>query len=103
MTGDELRSYQGLKKEGAILLKSQNKRYLVVVSTKLRNFWVTLPIRIPVTTAEYQNPRSYIPQYHKGPDTKREQERFCVENSVAASPQGIIIFRWEKSYASQRL
>jgi hypothetical protein len=66
---------------------------MVVASTKLPNLTVTLPIRIPVTTAEYQNPQSYIPQYYTVPDTKKKQIEYCVENSIAADPTGVIIFR----------
>jgi hypothetical protein len=102
MTEDELSAYQGLKKQGAVLLRSSNNRYMVVASPKPPNLTVTFPIRIPVTRSEYCNPHQYIPTYYKGPDTKKQQVEFCVENSIAASPQGIIILRWEKSYASQR-
>jgi hypothetical protein len=93
MTEDELLAYQGLKKQGAVLLRSSNKRYLVVASCKLPNLTVTLPIRIPVTSYEYENPKSYIPQYYKGPNTKKKQIEYCVENSITADPKGVIIFR----------
>jgi hypothetical protein len=76
---------------------------MVVASTKLPNFMVTLPIRIPLTTAEYQNPKSYITQYYQGPDNKTEQIKFCVEKSICCNPTGVIIFRQDKSYAIQRV
>jgi hypothetical protein len=93
MTEDELLAYQGLKKQGAVLLRSSNKKYMVVASTKLPNLTVTLPIRIPVTDYEYKNLKSYIPQYYQGPDSKRKQIEFCIEHSIGANPTGVIIFR----------
>jgi hypothetical protein len=92
MQEEELRAYQGLKKQGAFLLKS--KRFgLVVVSTKKPNLTVTLPIRIPVTTSEYLNRHNYVPTYYKGPDIKRQQIEFCVKHEIKSDPSDIIIFR----------
>jgi len=54
MKEEDLGAYQGLKKQGAFLLKSP-RFGLVVVSTKLPNLTVTIPIRIPVSTSEYLN------------------------------------------------
>jgi len=71
MNEDELHAYDRLKKQGAILLWLSNKQYLVVASTKLPNLTATLPIRIPVTTTEYQNLPSHIPEYYKGTDTTK--------------------------------
>ena len=93
MTEDKLIAYQGLKKQGAVLLRSSDQRYMVVVSTKLPNLMVTIPIRIPVTTSEYRKPISYIPQHYKRPDNSRRQIEYCVENSICADARGIIIFR----------
>jgi hypothetical protein len=103
MTEDKLRDDPGLKKQGAILLRSSNKRYMLGTSTKLPNLTVTIPIRIMVRTAEYQNPKSYIPQYYQGPDNNRKHTEFCVENFVHSNPQGVIILRQDKIYASQCL
>jgi hypothetical protein len=51
MQEQELKAYQGLKKQGAFLLKSRFFG-LGVVATKLPNLTVTLPFKIPVTTSE---------------------------------------------------
>jgi hypothetical protein len=92
MTEEELRAYQGLKKQGAFLLRSP-RFGLGVVSTKLPNLTVTIPIRIPVTTSEYNNRHKIVPTYYRGPDFKKRQIEYCVENSISADPKGIIIFR----------
>jgi len=92
MQEEELKAYQGLKKQGPFLLRS--KRFgLIVVSTKLPNFTVTLPIRIPVTTSEYFNRHKYVPTYYQGPDIKRQQIQFCVKYEIKSDPSDIVIFR----------
>jgi hypothetical protein len=93
MTEDELLAYQGLKKQGAVLLRSSNKRYMVVVSTKLPNLTVTLPIRIPVTTSEYINRYKFVPTYYKGPNIKKQRIEFCVKHEIRSDPSDVIIFR----------
>jgi hypothetical protein len=92
MTEEELKAYQGLKKQGAFLLRSP-RFGLVVVSTKLPNLTVTIPIRIPVTTSEYINRHQFVPTYYKGPNIKKSQIEFCVKNEIKANPSDIIIFR----------
>jgi hypothetical protein len=92
MQEEELKAYQGLKKQGAFLLRSP-RFGLVVVSTKLPNLTVTIPIRIPVTTSEYLNRHNYVPTYYKGPDIKRQQIEFCVKHEIKSDPSDIIIFR----------
>jgi hypothetical protein len=92
MQEEEFKAYQGLKNQGAFLLRS-SRFGLVVVSTKLPNLTVTLPIRIPVTTSEYLNRHRFVPTYYKGPDFKKRQIEYCVENSISANPTGVIIFR----------
>jgi len=67
MQEEELKAYQGLHKQGAVLLRSP-RFGLVVIATKLPNLMVTLPIRIPVTTSEYLNRHRFVPTYYKGPD-----------------------------------
>jgi len=92
MKEEELKAYQGLKKQGAFLLRSP-RFGLGVVSTKLPNLTVTIPIRIPVTTSEYLNRHRFVPTYYKGPDTRKQQIEFCVKNLIKADPTGVIIFR----------
>jgi len=92
MKEEELKAYQGLKKQGAFLLRSI-RFGLVVVSTKLPNLTVTLPIRIPVTTSEYLNRNRFVPTYYEGPNVKRQQIEFCVKNEIKSDPSNIIIFR----------
>ena len=92
MQEQELKAYQGLKRQGAFLLKSP-RFGLAVVSTKLPNLTVTIPIRIPVTTSEYINRHQFVPTYYKGPDTKKQQIEFCVKNLIKADPTSVIIFR----------
>jgi hypothetical protein len=60
MLDEELIAYQGLQKQGSFLLRSP-RFGLAVVSTKLPNRTVTLPIRIPVTTSDYLNRNNYVP------------------------------------------
>jgi hypothetical protein len=92
MKEEELKAYQGLHIQGAILLRSP-RFGVVVVSTKLPNLTVTLPILIPVTTSEYINHHQFVPTYYKGPDFKKPQIEYCVENSISTDPTGVIIFR----------
>jgi len=92
MQEEELKPYQGLKKQGAFLLRSQ-RFGLVVVSTKLPNLTVTLPIRIPVTTSEYLNRHRFIPIYYKGPNVVKQKIEFCVKHEIKSDPSDIIIFR----------
>jgi len=63
MQEEELKSYKGLKKQGALLLRSP-KYGLVVVSTKLPNLTAILPVKIPVKTPEYLNQHRYTPEYY---------------------------------------
>jgi uncharacterized membrane protein len=92
MQEEELKAYQGLKKQGAFLLRS-SRFGLVVVSTKLPNLTVTLPIRIPVTTSEYLNRHRFVPTYYKGPNVQKEKIEFCVKHEIKSNPSDIIIFR----------
>jgi hypothetical protein len=92
MKEEKLKAYQGLKKQGAFLLRSP-RFGLGVVSTKLPNLTVTLPIRIPVTTSEYLNRYNFVPTYYKGPNIKKQQIEFCVQHEIKADPSDIIIFR----------
>ena len=92
MREEELKAYQGLKKQGAFLLRSP-RFGLVVVSTKLPNLTVTLPIRIPVTTSEYLNPHQFVPTYYQGPNIRKQQIEFCVKHKIKANPSEVIIFR----------
>jgi hypothetical protein len=92
MQEEELRAYQGLKKQGAFLLRSP-RFGLVVASTKLPNLTVTLPIRIPVTTSEYLNRHRFVPTYYQGPNYMKQQIEFCVKNEIKADHSGIIIFK----------
>ena len=92
MQEEELKAYQGLKKQGAFLLRSQ-RFGLVVVSTKLPNLTVMLPIRIPVTTSEYLKRHQFVPTYYKGPDIKKLRIEFCVKHEIKANPSDVIIFR----------
>jgi hypothetical protein len=92
MQEEELKAYQGLKKKGAFLLRSP-RFGLVVVSTKLPNLTVTLPIRIPVTTPEYFNRHLFVLTYHLGPNIRKKQIEFCVKHEIKDDPSDIIIFR----------
>jgi hypothetical protein len=92
MLEEELKSYQGLKKQGAFLLRSP-RFGLVVISTKLPNLTVTLPIRIPVTTSEYRNRHRFVPTYYEGPNVQKERIEFCVKHKIKSDPSDIIIFR----------
>jgi hypothetical protein len=92
MQEQELKAYQGLQKQGAFLLRSP-RFGLVVISTKLPNLTVTLPIQIPVTSSEYLNRHRYVPTYYKGPNIRKQQIEFCVKHEIKADPSDIIIFR----------
>ena len=92
MQEEELRAYQGLKKQGAFLLRSP-RFGLAVVSTELPNLTLTLPSRIPVTTSEYLNRHSFVPVYYQGPDIRRKQIEFCVKHEIKSNPSDVIIFR----------
>jgi hypothetical protein len=92
MKEEELKAYQGLKKQGAFLLRS-SRFGLGVVSTKLPNLTVTSPFRVPVTTSEYLNRHRFVPTYYKGPNTQKQQIEYCVDHSIQADPSNIIIFR----------
>jgi hypothetical protein len=110
MQEDELKAYQGLQKQGVFLLRSP-RFGLVVVSTRLPNLTVTLPIRIPVTISEYLNRHRCVPTYYKGPDIQRKQIEYCVEHSIRADPTNNIIFnisimyfsRWKPPGVSERM
>jgi len=92
MQEEELKAYQGLSKQGAFLLRSP-RFGLAVVSMKLPNLTVPLPIRIPVTASEYENRHRFVPTYYKGPNVKKQQIQFCVKNGIKSDPSNIIIFR----------
>jgi len=92
MKEEELKAYQGLKKQGAFLLRSP-RFGLGVVSTKLPNLTVTIPFRIPVTTSENLNKRQFVPTYYEGPNYWKQQIEFCVNHEIKANPSDIIIFR----------
>jgi hypothetical protein len=93
MTEEELKAYQELKKQRAVLLRSSTQKYIVGVSTKLPNLTVMFPIRIPVTTYEYRNPSQYIPHIIKRLNQKWWHIKYCAEYSISADPTGVIIFR----------
>jgi hypothetical protein len=92
MQEEELKAYQGLKKQGAFLLRSP-RFGLVVISTKLRNLTVKLPIRVPVTTSEYTNRRQFVPTYYEGPNVQKQRIEFCVKHEIKSDPSDVIIFR----------
>jgi len=92
MQEEELKAYQGLKKQGAFLLKSP-RFGLGVVSTKLPNLTVIIPFKIPVSTKEYLTRENYMPEKYKGRDPRKRQIEYCCENSIKADPRGVIIFR----------
>jgi hypothetical protein len=92
MKEEELKAYQGLKKQGAFLLRSP-RFGLAVIATKLPNLTVTLPIRIPVTTSEYLNRHQFVPTYYEGPNVQKQRIEFCVKHEIKSDPSDIIIFR----------
>jgi hypothetical protein len=92
MKEEELKAYQGLPKQGAFLLRTPGFG-LVVISTKLPNLMVTLPIRIPVTTSEYENRHRFVPTYYQGPNYRKQQIEFCVKHEIKSNPSDVIIFR----------
>jgi len=92
MQEEELKSYNGLQKQGALLLHSP-KYGLVVVSTKLPNLTVTLPFQILVTTHEYLNRPSYIPEYYKGPNILELQIEYYQQDNISHILSEVIIFR----------
>jgi len=92
MQEEELKAYQGLKKQGAFLLKLSVFGF-GVVSIKQPNLTITIPFRIPLSTSEYLNRHQFIPTYYKGPNIRRKQIEYCVENSITADPTKVIIFR----------
>jgi hypothetical protein len=92
MQEQELKAYQGLKKQGAFLLSSP-RFGLGVVSTKLPNLTVTVPFRIPVTTLEYLNRSRYTPTFYEEPDTEKQQIEFRVKHEITTYQSEIIIFR----------
>jgi len=94
MQEQELKAYQGLKKQGAFLQRS--KRFgLVVVATKLPNFTVMIPFRIPVTTSEYPNRHRYIPEYCTGPNILEQKVELFKQGLISNKISDIIIFRRE--------
>jgi len=93
MTEEELLAYQGLEKPGAILLRSTNKRYMVVAATKLPNFTLTIPIRIPVTTSEYLNRYRYTPEYYQGSNILEQNVHLYKQGWISNEISDIIIFR----------
>jgi hypothetical protein len=62
MQEEQIIAYQGLKKQGAFLLRSP-RFGLVVVSTKLPSLMVTLTIWVQVTISEYLNRHQFVPTY----------------------------------------
>jgi len=99
MKEEELKAYQGLKKQGAFLLRS-SRFGLVVVSTKLLNLTVTLSIRIQVTTSKYHNQQSFVPTCYEGPNIRKQQVQYCVDHSIKVDPTNIIILGGNKLYAN---
>jgi hypothetical protein len=91
MKEQELKAYQGLKKQGAFVLCSP-RFGIAVVSTKLPNLTITLPFRIPVSTSEYLNRHQFIPTYYDGPNIRKQQIQYSVKFSIKADPSEIIIF-----------
>jgi len=75
MQEEELKAYQRLKKQGAVLLKSR-KYGLVLFSTKQPNLTVTSFFRIPVTTSEHLNRHRYNPEYYQGPNIQEQYKEY---------------------------
>jgi len=92
MQEEELKSYKGLKKQGALLLCSP-KYGLVVVSTKLPNPTVTFPFRIPVTTREYLYWQSSIEGYYKEPNIWESQIEYYLHETISDKLSEVIISR----------
>jgi len=92
MTEEELLAYQGLKKQGVVLIKSSNEKYLVVVSPKFPNLTVTIPFRISVTNREYLNRERYIPEYYKGPNIQAQQIQYYQQQIISDMLADIIIY-----------
>jgi len=92
MQEEELKAYQGLKKQGAFLLCSP-KFGLVVVSTKLPNLTVTLPFRILVTTREYFHRHHFIQEYYYGPNIRAQQIEYYQQDMISYKLSEVITFR----------
>ena len=92
MQEEELKAYKALKKQGALLLRAPKYR-LVVVSTKLTNFTVTLLFHIPVTIREYYNWHCYVPEYYQGPNIREPQTKYYQEDIISDKLSEVIIFR----------
>jgi len=83
MQEEELKAYQGLKKQGTVLLKFRIYG-LVLFSTKQPNVTIMLPFRIPVTTKEYLNRKHYFPEYYKGPNILERQIEYYQQDSISS-------------------
>jgi len=92
MQEEELKAYQGLKKQGAFLQRS-SRFGLVVVATALPNLTVTIPFRIPVTTSEYLNRHCYKPEYYQGPNILEQKVQLYKQGWISNEISDIIIFR----------
>ena len=92
MNEEELKAYQGLKKQGAFLFKSP-KSGLVVAAISQPNLTVTFPIPIPVTTSEYINRKSYVPTYYQEPNILKEKVQLYQQGCISNDISGIILFR----------
>ena len=92
MQEGELKAYQGLKKQGAVLLKSR-KYGLVLFSTKQPNLTVTSFFKIPVTTSEYLNRHRYTPEYYQGPRILEQKVQLYKQGWISNEISDIIIFR----------
>jgi len=88
----ELKAYQGLKKQGAVLLKSR-KYGLLLFATKPPNFTVTTPFRVPVTAYEYQNRYRYKPEHYQGSRILEQKEQLSKQGWISNEISDIIIFQ----------
>ena len=92
MQQEDLKSYKGVKNQEALLLRSP-KYGLVVVWTNLPNLTVTLLFQILVTTHEYLNLNSFIPEYYKGPNIRERQIEYYQHNTISDKLLEVIIFK----------
>jgi len=92
MQEQELKAYEGVKKQGDFLLRSARFR-LAVVATELPNFTVTIPFRIPVTTSEYLNRHRYKPQYFLGSNILEQKVQLYNQGRISNEISDSTIFR----------
>lgn len=92
MEEEGLKAYKGIIKQGALLLTSP-KYGLVVVSTELPNLTVTLPFRIPVTTAEFRNLIHCSPESYKGRNFREPPKEYHQQDTSSSESSEVIIFR----------